>query len=132
MYTVQYMNTSTQYNTRTHVHCTIDRITKIVHKEWNFRGSSNGLGLCHKLKFSNPYIFAISWRKPFTFQTLIICFNRIHSIKYQRSTIYTTIRKSEFVAQTQFLYSYFATIIGFHASCKLISSLDKLLYIYKH
>ena len=33
--------------------------------------------LCHKLKFSNPYIFAKYWPKPLVFQTLII-----NSLKY--------------------------------------------------
>ena len=30
------------------------------------------LSLCHKLKFSNPYIFLTGWRRPLIFQTYII------------------------------------------------------------
>ena len=44
------------------------------------------LSLCHKLGFSNPYIFGTQCRKPLIFQTYIIRSNRIHSLKYLRST----------------------------------------------
>ena len=45
--------------------------------------------------------------KPLVFRTQIIWFNRIHSLKYLRSATFGSkdivIRKSEFVAKTQFL-----------------------------
>ena len=44
------------------------------------------MSLCHKLKFSNPYIFANWWCKPLIFQTRVICPNRNHNLKYLRST----------------------------------------------
>ena len=76
------------------------------------------LSFCHKFLFYNPYIFAVWWCKPLIFQTIIIWSKRIYSLKYQRSPIYTYIeigiRKSEFVAKTQFLYFYH-TVLTFHA-----------------
>ena len=59
--------------------------------------------LWHKLKFSNPYIFATWWCKPLIFQ---IWSNSIHNLKYRRSTPLggkdVGIRKSKFVTKTQF------------------------------
>ena len=55
----------------------------------------------------NPYIFGTQCRKSLIFQTYIICYNRIHSLKYLRSTTLESkdigFRKSEFVVKTQFL-----------------------------
>ena len=66
------------------------------------------LSLCHKLWFYNSYIFGIQCYKSLIFQTYIIWSNRIHSLKYLRSTTlgYKDIgfRKAEFVAKTQFLW----------------------------
>ena len=42
------------------------------------------LSLCHKLKFSNLYIFTTGWCRPLIFQTNIIWSNRILSLKYLR------------------------------------------------
>ena len=60
----------------------------------------------NKLRFSNPYIFATCWCKPWT-----ICFNRVHSIKYLRSTTKgykdIGIRISEFVTKTKLLFEHF-------------------------
>ena len=42
--------------------------------------------LCNKLWFSNTYIFFTWWCKPLIFQTWIFSSNRIHSLKYLRST----------------------------------------------
>ena len=61
------------------------------------------LSLCHKLKVSNPYILGTWLCKLFISQTLTIWSNRNHSLKYLRSTALVLIRKSEFVAKTQFL-----------------------------
>jgi len=65
---------------------------------------------CHKLLFSNPYIFGTHCRKPLIFQTYIIRSNRSHSLKCQRSKTLGSqdkgIRKSEFVTKTQFLYQF--------------------------
>ena len=76
------------------------------------------LSLCHKLKFSNPYIYWTWCCRLLIFQTKIIWGNRIHSFKYLRSTTLCCreigIRKSEFVSKTQFLslYSSFKIIKG--------------------
>ena len=67
------------------------------------------LSLCHKLKYSNLYILKNWCDKPLIFQIQVIWSNRIHSLKYLRSTTFgfkdIVIRKSEFVAKTQFLSS---------------------------
>ena len=44
------------------------------------------MSLWHKLKFSNPYIFATWCCKPVIFQTQITWYIRIHSLKYLRFT----------------------------------------------
>ena len=65
------------------------------------------LSLCHKLWFSNPNIFGTQCRKPLIFQASIVWSNKSRSLKCQRFTTLeskdTGIRKSEFVAKTQFL-----------------------------
>jgi len=67
------------------------------------------LNLCHKLKFSNPYIYWTWCCRLLIFQTKIIWCNRTHSLKYLTSTTMGCrdigIRKSEFVSKTQFLYA---------------------------
>ena len=79
----------------------------------NFRKKE--LSLCHKLWFSNPNIFETQCRKPLIFQTYIFWSNKSHSLKNQRfTTLESTdigIRKSEFVAKTQFLWHSFISII---------------------
>ena len=61
----------------------------------------------NKIKYLNPNFFSTRWCKLLIFQTQIIWFNRIHSLKYLRSTTFGSkdivIMKSEFVAKTQFL-----------------------------
>ena len=44
------------------------------------------LSLCHKLRFSNPWIFANWWRKPLIFQTINSVRPNNLSLKYQRFT----------------------------------------------
>ena len=65
------------------------------------------LTLCHKLWFSNPNIFGTQCRKPLIFQTYIFWSNKSHSLRFQRFTTSKSkdigIRKSEFVAKSQFL-----------------------------
>ena len=65
---------------------------------------------CHKLWIYNPFIFETQCRKSLIFQTYIIWSNRIHSLKYLRSTTLEFkdigFRKAEFVAKTQFLCFY--------------------------
>ena len=65
------------------------------------------LTLCHKLWFSNPYIFGLQRRKPLIFQTYIFWSNKSRSLKFQKFTTLESkdigIRKSEFVAKSQFL-----------------------------
>ena len=65
------------------------------------------LSFCHKLKYSDSNIFATLLWKPFIFQTLVILFISINSLKYLRSTALgckdIEFRKSEFVAKTQLL-----------------------------
>ena len=56
------------------------------------------LSFCHKLKSSDPNIFAISLQ-PLIFQTYIILSLSINRLKYLR-----------FVAKTQFLYNFFLAI----------------------
>ena len=71
------------------------------------------LSLYHKFSCCKTYIFAALWSKPLIFQTYIIWSNIIHSLKYLRSSTLgcndIEIRKSEFVAKTQFLckFSFF-------------------------
>ena len=64
------------------------------------------LSLCHKLRFSKPSIFGTGCPKLLIFQTQIISSDRNHSLKNLRSTPLgckdIVIRKSEFVAKTQF------------------------------
>jgi len=68
---------------------------------------SKELSLYHKLKFCNLYILTTWWCKSLIFQTLVIWSNRINILKYLRyqrlSCKDIGIRKSEFVAKTQFL-----------------------------
>ena len=65
------------------------------------------LSFCHELEFQNPNIFETCQCKPLIFQTQTILTRRINSLKYQRSTNSGCkdigIRKSEFLAKTQFL-----------------------------
>jgi len=65
------------------------------------------LSLCHKLKFSNPYVYGTWWCRLLIFQTKIIWCNIIQSLKYLRSSTLGCrdigIRKSEFVLKTQLL-----------------------------
>jgi len=48
------------------------------------------LSLCHKLRFSNPWIFANWWRKPLIFQTINSVRPNNLSLKYQRFTPFHT------------------------------------------
>ena len=62
------------------------------------------LSLCHKLKYSNSYIFNIWYYKPLRFQTNVIWSNKF--IVWRSTTFGSkdiVIRKLEFVAKTQFL-----------------------------
>ena len=65
------------------------------------------LSIWHKLKFSNPYIYATWWCKTFYFKFRFLIYNRILSLKYLSSTTLGCkdkgIRQFEFVAKTHFL-----------------------------
>ena len=65
--------------------------------------------LCNKLWFSNPYIFGFQRRKFLKFQTMTFVGSK--SLKYQRFTTLGSkdigIRKSEFVAKSQFLSPHY-------------------------
>ena len=65
------------------------------------------LSFGHKFWSSNTSIFSTWWCKPSIFQTIIMWSKYIYSVKYQRSPTFDCkdigIRKSEFVAKTQFL-----------------------------
>ena len=65
------------------------------------------MSLWNKIKYLNLNIFRTRFCKPLIFQTQIIWSNRIHSLKYVRSATFGSkdivIKKSEFVAKTQFL-----------------------------
>ena len=73
--------------------------------------SSKELSLCHKLWIYNPYIFRTQCRKSFIFQTYIIWSNRIHSLKYQRSTTLESkdigFRKEEFCGKDSIPLCFF-------------------------
>ena len=73
-------------------------------KVFNF---SKKLSLWNKIKYLNHNIFRTQCCKPLIFQTQITWSNRIHSLKYLRYATFGSkdkvIRKSEFVAKTQFL-----------------------------
>ena len=75
------------------------------------------LTLCHKLWFSNPNIFGTQCRKPLIFQTYIFWSNKSQSLKFQRFTTLESkdirIRKSEFVAKSQFLYKDFINVSNY-------------------
>jgi len=47
--------------------------------------SRKELSLCNKSQFSNTYISTTKLCKPLIFQTLIVWYNRSHSLKYLRS-----------------------------------------------
>ena len=74
------------------------------------------LSLCNKIKYLNPNIFRTRFCKPLIFQTLIIRYNRNHSLKYLRSTTFGSkdivIRKSEFVTKTHFLRTESDILLG--------------------
>ena len=91
----------------------------------------------HKFfKCSNPFISATQWCKPLIFQTTTIWYNRIHSLKYIRSTTSGRkdfgVIKSEFAAKTQFLFSAylegsrFSHYILFLAKAKIWRGLNLL------
>ena len=65
------------------------------------------LSLCHKLKYSNPYIYWTWCCRLLIFQTKIIWCNKVHILKYLRSTTMGCrdigIIKLEFVSKTQLL-----------------------------
>ena len=66
------------------------------------------LSFCHKLWFSNPFVFATQCNRPNIFKTMnSVRLNSI-SLEYQRFTPsgceVIDFRKFEFVAKTQFLY----------------------------
>ena len=90
------------------------------------------LSLCHKLKFSNPYIFTTGRRRPLIFQTYS---NRIHSLKYLRSTTMgctdIRIRKFEFVTKTQFLFFRKCLSHRFYTDCSEAQLSKKILSAYK-
>ena len=73
------------------------------------------MSFCHKLKSSNHYILSIRWWIPLIFQIYVIWSNRIHRLKYLRSTTLgckdIDIWNSEFVAKTQLLWDF--NILGY-------------------
>ena len=76
-----------------------------------FRWFSKGIESLPQTLILYPYIFGTQCRKSLIFQTCIIWSNRIHSLKYLRSTTLESedigFRKAEFVAKTQFLLQKF-------------------------
>ena len=82
------------------------------------------LNFCHKLKSSDPNFFATWWCKPMIFQTQIILSISINSLKYLRSTTLgykdIGIRKSDFVAKTQLLYTILIINTNFNFQKKTI------------
>ena len=88
-------------------------------------GFTMELRVCHKLKFSNLFIFP-TWCKP----------SLIHSLKYLRSTTLGykdfRIRKSEFAAKTQFLLQVYSvyTIQYISIYYKIINQLGWIFWSY--
>ena len=76
------------------------------------------MSFCHKLWFSNPYIFATQCRRPLIFQTMNHVRPNNISLKHQRFTPLgckdVEIRKFEFVVKTHFLLREFLSHIRFH------------------
>ena len=72
-----------------------------------YKSSWKELSLCLKFWFSNPNIFGFQRRKPLIFQTMTFVRSNNISLKYQKFTTLGSkdieIRKTEFVAKTQFL-----------------------------
>ena len=94
------------------------------------------MSLCHKLWFYNSYIFGIQCRKSLIFQTYIIWSNRIHSLKYLRSTTLESkdiwFRKAEFVTKTQFLCKT-SQIFPWPFKVQNLSKTNQLIaHYYKH
>ena len=72
-----------------------------------FKITVKELSICHKRRFSIPFIFSIQYRKHYIFQTMNFVRSNYLSLKYQSYTPSGCkdigIRKFEFVAITQFL-----------------------------
>ena len=90
------------------------------------------MSLCHKLWIFNPHFFGTQCRKSLIIQTYIIWSNRIHSLKYLRSTTLESkdigFRKAEFVAKTQFLWMYNIYI----KEAEIVKPLKKRTFIEWH
>ena len=82
---------------------------------WNVRRVVKELSFRHKLKFLNPYIFATRCSRPLIFQTMNYVRSNSLKLKYYRfkpsGCKDIGIRKCEFVAKTQFLYTELGTFI---------------------
>ena len=80
--------------------------------EWShfFDNITRGIMSSHKLWFSNPYIFATHWRRPWIFPTMNYIRSNNLSLKWQRFTPSgwkdIWIRQFKFVSKTQFLWKY--------------------------
>ena len=70
----------------------------------------NELSFCHKLLFSNHYIFGTRCCRPLIFQTMNYVRSNNHSLKYQRFTFSDRsdigIRLFEFVTKTLYFRNY--------------------------
>ena len=68
------------------------------------------MSLCHKLRFSNTYIFVTQCRRPQIFQTMNSVRSNSLSMKYQgcppAGCQHIGIRKLEFLAKTHFLFGF--------------------------
>ena len=74
---------------------------------FNFCFEFKGIDYLQQTLISNPYIFGFQRRKPLKFQSMTFVRSKNISLKYQRFTTLGSkdiwIRKSEFVAKSQFL-----------------------------
>ena len=81
------------------------------------------LSLCHKFRFSDPYIFAIRCFRPFISQTVNYVGPNNLSLKYKRFTPSgykdIEIRKFEFVTKTQFLWWITKKYLNYGGQIKL-------------
>ena len=88
--------------------------------------------LWNKRKYLNLNIFRTRCCKPLIFQTQIIWFNRIHSLKYLRSATFASkdivIRKSEFVAKNSIplMEKLLGNCIFFYCSPKFHKNSSKI------
>ena len=96
-------------------------------KKYKREKGEKELSLWNKIKYLNLNIFRSRCCKPLIFQTQIIWSNGIHNLNYLRSATFDSqdivIRKSEFVAKTEFLW-------GIHREASYLGNFQFWLFFY--